>query len=163
MAPRNSRNRTPLKVLGLSFLLGSLLLSSACGTSTPRPINVSGSWFWVETDTSVIPHVVTDLHATLNQSTRTLTGTKFTATGASCAITGVIHGKQLQGKIGAPCNQTFAVSFVPASKFPPYDFLSGWVSDSRKTILVFAPLDHTSTPAKRDSIRRGYPGKSYSE
>ena len=50
----------------------------------------------------------------------------------------------MQGEIGAPCNETFSVVFVPASKFPPYDFLSGWVTGSGNvSVRVFAPRDKT--------------------
>ena len=144
MPPKNFRNRTLLPILGLGFLLGALLLSSACGSGTTKAANVAGNWSWGETDISVRPPVATHLHATLNQSTGTLTGTKFTATGEKCPITGVVKGNQLQGKIGAPCNQTFAVGFVPASKSTTYDFLTGWVSGGGNiTLAVFAPRDHT--------------------
>ena len=122
--------------LALGFSVGVLLLSSACGNS-PKTANVAGSWFWAENNLTVSPPVITKLHANLSQTGVTVTGSKIVP-GGSCAITATIKGGQLQGTIGAPCDQTFAVN--ASNK----DTLAGRISDGiAPTQTVYATRDHT--------------------
>ncbi len=127
--------------LGFSALFGALLISSACGNG-PRTANVAGSWYWTETNLSVYPPVRTQLHVTLNQTTNTLSGTKLTPSGQSCAIAGTIENNRIRGTISSPCSQTFATTFTHLRQ-PKDDILAGWVSNGKTaTLAVFAIRTH---------------------